>query len=113
MAYGITSESQLIDVGTIGSGCNAFVSALNVFSDGANQMISAGQTCNEKALSVDGTSFEADITSIGQQINQLRDEYASYADAVYAAAVQVYNEQVAELNAYRNWLAQQRQNNSR
>ena len=113
MGYGITSESQLIDINAIGSGCNAYISALAFFNDGANQIINAGHTCNEKALSVDGTSFESEITSIGDQINQLKDEYASYAEAVYAQAVQVYNAQVAELNEYRRWLAAQQQNNNR
>lgn len=107
MGYGITSESQLIDIATIRSGCNAFISALESFGTGANQITDAGHTCNNDALSVDGNSFETDITGVGQQIGQLKDEYASYAEAVYAAAVQVYNDQVTELNNYRAWLASQ------
>ena len=110
MGYGITSESQLIDVDAIGAGCNAYISALGFFNDGASQMINAGHKCNAEALSVDGTSFETEIVGIGEQINQLKDTYASYAEAVYAAAVQVYNEQVNELNNYRRWLASQQNN---
>ena len=106
MGYGITSESQLIDVATIGSGCSAYISALDFYTDGGNQVVTAGQTCNAKALSVDGASFEQEITQYGQKIEQCRDIYAAAAQAVYDQAVSIYNEQVAELNEYRRKLAE-------
>lgn len=108
MGYGITDRSQLIDVDTIRSGCESYKRALSFFTEGGNQVISAGHSCNAKALSVDGSSFETDIVDIGNQIIALEAEYSSYAEAVYAQAVQVYNAQVAELNEYNRWLAQQR-----
>ena len=111
MAYGITSESQIIDIGTIRSGCNQYISALDFYTDGGNQVIEAGSTCNAKALSVDGASFESEITQVGEKMKQLKDTYSSAAEAVYAQAVQVYNEQVAELNEYRRKLAEQQKKN--
>ncbi len=109
MAFGITSESQLIDVNTIRRGCEAYIDALDFFIDGGNQIISAGSTCSAKALSVDGSSFQNEIIDLGQQIIALRDEYAACAENVYAQAVQIYNAQVAELNEYNRQLALARQ----
>ncbi len=108
MAFGITSESQLIDVNAIRKGCEAYIDALGFFVDGGNQIISAGNTCSAKALSVDGSSFQNDIIEVGYQIIALRDEYAACAENVYAQAVQIYNAQVAELNEYNRQLAAQR-----
>ena len=108
MAYGITSESQLIDVATIKSGCSAYIKALDFFTEGGNKITEAGHFCNKQALSVDGQSYEDEICEVGKQVTELRDTYAGYAEAVYGAAVQVYNAQVAELNEYNRWLAQQR-----
>ena len=111
MAYGITSESQLIDVSTITSGANQYKSALEFYTDGGNQVIAAGATCNAKALSVDGASFESEITEVGNKIKTLKDTYSSAADAVVAAANTVYNEQVAELQEYRRRLAEAQKKN--
>jgi len=105
--YGITSEAQLIDIATIKSGCEAYISALDFFEEGGNQVKVAGSVCNSRALSVDGASFESQITQIGNDFSNLKGEYAGKASAVYSAAVGVYNEQVAELNEYRRMLAAQ------
>lgn len=109
MAYGITSESQIIDLSTILSGCSAYKTALNDFDKSGTTVIKAGETCNKKALEVDGDTLEYPITDLGQAIKDLKNEYSGYADEVEAEARRIYNEQVAELNAYR---AQQQQNQS-
>ena len=107
--YGITSEAQLIDIATIGSGCQAYINALDFFEDGGNQVKAAGSSCNARALSVDGASFEPQINQIGQEFSNLKSEYAGKAQSVYDQAKAVYNEQLAELNEYRRWLAAQRE----
>lgn len=112
MAYGITSESQLIDIGTIRSGCSQYESALDFYTDGGNQVKDAGSNLNAKALSVDGASFESEVTQVGEKMRSLKDNYYAAAEACYAAAVEVYNAQVAELNEYRRRLAEQQKKNS-
>ncbi|MBQ3307099.1 MAG: hypothetical protein IJG68_02780 [Bacilli bacterium] len=107
MAYGITNESQLIDVATIKRGCESFLEALSFFVDGGNQVISAGYTCSKKAISVDNSSFENDLMEMGQQIVAIRDKYVAVAENIYQQAVTVYNNQVAELNEYNRYKAQQ------
>jgi len=106
----ITSESQLIDVQTIYSGCNAFVSALEIFINGGNKIIEAGNTCSSKAISIDGKSLQPDIVEVGQQVGNLYNEFVNYAQAVSDQATQIYNQQVAELNEYRRQQAEQQNN---
>ena len=106
MAYGITNESQLIDVSTIKRGCENFIEALSYFVDGGNQVISAGYTCSKKAISVDNSSFQDDLIDMGQQIVAVRDKYVSVVENIYQQAVTVYNNQVAELNEYNRRVAE-------
>ena len=106
MAYGITNESQLIDVSTIKRGCDYFKEALSFFVDAGNQIVSAGHTCNKDAISVDNSSFENEIVDLGNDIIAVRDKYVSAIDSLYQQAVTVYNNQVAELNEYNRRLAE-------
>ena len=109
---GITSESQLIDINTIAAGCNSFISALEIFINGANRIVEAGSLCDGKALSIDGKTLQPEITEIGTQIGNLYNEYANCAQDVYNQAVRIYEQQVAELNEYyRQQAAAQQQNN--
>jgi len=113
MAYGITSSSQLVDLDTIRSGCEQFKEALEDFTVCGEAVIAAGETCSEKALSIDENSLEFSITDLGTEIKSLKDIYAAYADQLMAEATQVYNAQVNELNAYiRQQQQQQQQQNN-
>ena len=108
MGYGITSKSQLIDVGTIQSGCQAYINALDFFETGGKQLVDAGSLCNAQALSVDGCSFQADIDQMGQSAIQEKAKLINAATSVYNEAVSVYNAQVKELNEYNRRMAEQR-----
>ena len=105
--YGITSESQLIDYETIRNGCVAYVEALEGFYTAAQQIIDAGTTMDKKALSVDGATMQPVLYELGETIGNLANEYAGYANDVYVQAINIYNEQVAELNEYYRKLAEQ------
>ena len=116
--YGITSESQLIDYETIRNGCVQYVEALEGFTTAAQQIIEAGTVMNKDALSVDGASMQPVLYELGETIGNLPTDYAAIANAIYEQAIQIYNEQVAELNEYYRQLAaqqaaqqQQKQNN--
>lgn len=100
MAYGITSESQIIDLAAIKSGCNTFKNVLEDFDQCGRLVMKAGETCNSKALSVDDQSLQYPIVELGEAIRALRGEYIGYADEVIASAQRVYIEQKAELAAY-------------
>lgn len=112
MAYGITSQSQIIDLEAIVAGCNEFKNSLDDFESCGNEVQEAGKTCSKKALSVDDSTFEYPITDLGEAIKDLKDEYIGYADEVIAQATQVHSAQVAEYNEYiRKLQEQQNQNN--
>lgn len=108
--YNITSESQIIDLNTITSACEEFKKCLDDFVDCGKCVIEAGETCNKKALSVDDSTFEYPITSLGESIKELKDTYIGYADEVIEQATAIYNAQVAEYNSYIQSL-QESQNN--
>ncbi len=107
MAYGITSESQLIDVSTIQSGCDQYKQHLDDFEINGNRVIEAGEVCNAKALSIDSGTLQWSINDLGEEIKDLKTSLSAAADGVVSDAIRVYNEQVAELNEYRRRLAEQ------
>ena len=97
---GITNESQLMDINAIAAGCEAMLSALELFVEGGNKIIEAGYICDSKALSIDGKSLRPDIVDAGTQIANMYTEYANYIQELYNQAVRVYTQQVNELNEY-------------
>ena len=107
MAYGITSEAQLIDIATITSGCNQYKQCLEDFETNGNRVIEAGEICNAKALSIDYTTLQWSINDLGEEIKNVKTTLSAAADGVVAAAQKVYNEQMAELNEYRRQLEEQ------
>ncbi len=115
--YGITSESQLIDYETIRNGCQAYVDAASEMAKAADQIQGAGDICDKKALAANGESMQTPIYEFAQQVAMIASECAARASDVVDQAVRIYNEQVQELNAYRQRLAdeqarqQQQQNN--
>lgn len=112
MAYGITSEAQLIDINAIRMGCAQYVDDLDYFVEAGEQICGAGDICSSKALSVDDSSMQQNLYDLGQAIAALADSYASAANDVYAQAVSVYNAQVAELQAYYQSLENQKNQNN-
>ena len=107
MAYGITSEAQLIDIATITAGCNQYKQCLEDFETNGNRVIEAGEICDAKALSIDYTTLQWTINDLGEEIKNVKTTLSAATDGVVAAAQRVYNEQVAELNEYRRQLAEQ------
>lgn len=107
MAFNITSESQLIDIQTIKIGCNALKIATEDFATSGRTVIKAGETCTEKALSIDKETLEYKISDIGQEMIRCKEIIDSYADYTLAEAVKLYNQQVTELNEYYRWLEEQ------
>ncbi len=107
MAYGITSESQLIDYKTIKAGCEAYITALDDYVECSNKMGEAASILNSKALSVDDATLQDSLYQMQADIMTLRNEYATAAEQVYTDAVNVYNQQVSELNDYYRRLAEE------
>jgi len=99
--YGITDESQLIDIEAIKNGCEAFKLAMDSFSVCGDEIHAAGEMCSKKALSVDDASLEFPINELGKNVKNLKTEYSEIADSLYSQALQVYEAQKIELAEYR------------
>lgn len=100
MAYGITSESQLIDIETIRNGCLTYIESLNNFTEAGKKICDAGTICDKKALEVYEESMQPVLYELGVAIAEMGNVYAEAANNLYSQAITVYNEQVAELNEY-------------
>lgn len=108
MAYGITSQSQIIDINTIKSGCETIIKELECLEKCGEKVINAGIICNKKALSVDSESLEGSIIEVGEQIKNTKNELVISAEQLIADAMVVYNAQVSEYNEYIRQLEEQR-----
>lgn len=100
MAYGITNPNQLLDIEAVKAGCQALIDAVEDFEKCGGYVCEAGATCSKKALSVDNSSLEGQISDVGEEIIQLKDAYIRCAESLMAQAVNVYNSQVSEYNEY-------------
>lgn len=100
MAYGITSESELIDYNSIRNGCVIYMNNLEKFQEAAQAVMEAGQICDKKALNINGESLQPVLFELAQAIANAANQYAECVNDVNSQAVNVYNSQVNELNAY-------------
>lgn len=71
MEYGITSEKQLIDLGTIESGCNEIRNAGECYKNCAKKLEDAADICNINALSVDKKTMQPTMYEMATEIKRL------------------------------------------
>lgn len=112
MAYGITDKSQLIDYETIRRNCEQYKIILEDFKKCGEEVVQAGEACNQDALSIDESTMQETIVELGVGIQNAAIAYANSADQLVADAIKVYNAQVAELNEYLRRQSQQNSNSN-
>lgn len=100
MAYGITSESQLIDIYTIMDGINKYRAAIEDFVTCGKKVITASEICTADAMSVDNDTLQYPIESLGTEIQALKDQLNAIADEVLFEAQLVRQSQYNELLEY-------------
>ena len=100
MAYGITSESQLIDKGTIIAGCNELKKAAESFDISGTLIKSTSKRCTKEVLSVDNQTLEPVVAEVGKNVSKANKDIEGIADAIISEANRIYNEQKAELKEY-------------
>ena len=98
--YGITDESQLIDIETIKKECEAYINVMDSFSTCSNEVSLAADMCNKDALSVDDITLEYSIRELSKKIADIKKEYVENANTLYTQALRVYNVQKIELAEY-------------
>lgn len=98
--YNITSSSQLIDIATITNGCTQIETAAQKFVECAEMVLNASDICNEKALSVDKTTMQAQLDADAEYIKSIQTAINDFTLQVKNVALQIYAEQQAELADY-------------
>ena len=101
MAYNITNESQLINLGEINAGCDLINSAAQVYQVCGDKVIEAGDLCNAQAMSVDKMSFESSIKEVGTNIKSVQKYIEDFTSEIRSRASAIYNSQLNELEEYR------------
>ena len=105
--YGITSENQMIDIATIRSAVAKIKSIAVDFNDCGKVVKEAANICDETALEVDKLTMQPIIEEIATIIIGIQKDVEEMADSILAMANQIYNDQNAELQAYREKLRQE------
>ena len=101
MAYGITSESQLINLGEINAGCDIINSAAEAYQICGDKVIEASTLCNAQAMSFDKMSLESSISEVGLNIKSIQNYIEGFTAEIRSRASAIYTEQLNELENYR------------
>ena len=112
MAYGITHESQLIDIYAIMDGINKYRAAIESSEKCGKKVVSASEICTADVLSVDNSSFQQPVEELGLEIQKLKDQLNAIADEVLFEAQMIRQEQYNELMDYQKQQALQQQQQS-
>ena len=100
MAYGITNQSQIINLDEIKTGCNMLASAAEALKEYGNSVVNISDICDTKALSANGKSMVPVIQEKGATIVKIGEELSEYASNLLEAASEVYRIQNNEYAAY-------------
>lgn len=100
----ITSESQLIDLDTIKKGCSKITSAGDAFENCAREIESASDACSIDVLSVDNKTLQPIMLELADQIRKLKSELEGFSQSIQNVALEIYNQQYAQLQEYRESL---------
>lgn len=100
MAYGITSESQLIDIYAIMDGINKYREAIEDFVTSGKKVVTASEICTADAMSIDNDTLQYPIEALGVEIQALKDQLNAIADEVLYEAQLVRQQQYNELTEY-------------
>lgn len=100
MAYGITSESQLIDINTINEGCNKIDEAAIAYLDCANVLSDAASIMDINALSVEKKTMKPSIEELAAKIKQVKGNIGEFTNEIRNLASKIFQEQKMELEEY-------------
>lgn len=100
MAYGITRESQIIDLNSIERGCAKLQEAAERLSEYGTQVSSISEICNTTALSANGKSMVPVIQEAGDDISARGNAIQQYASNLLTAAKDLYRRQQMEYASY-------------
>lgn len=97
----ITSESQLIDVTTIDSGCSIIESAAEDYITCAKHIKDAAASCSGEALAVEGKTMQPSLEELALAVETIKTNIYDFTAQIRNVAMQIYSQQSAELQRYR------------
>lgn len=97
----ITSESQLIDIAAIDSGCKIIEAAAADYTTCSTKVKEASQICTSEALSVEKTTMQPALEELAASIAMIEGNITSFTTQIRSVASQIYAEQSAALAQYR------------
>lgn len=112
MTYGITSSSQIIDIEGIQAGVNKIKTTAEDFTTCGNTVNKAADTCDAKALEIEGKTMQPTIEELATNIKDLKASVDELADSILSAANTVYNTQCEELREYERKLKEAEEKNN-
>lgn len=105
--YGITSQSQLIDMDTISRGCTQLEAAAAKFGECAKIIDSAATICDGSALAVDKTTMQPQLEADADYIRSIQTSIENFVVGIRNVVFQIYVAQNNELATYQAQQAQQ------
>lgn len=97
----ITSESQLIDIAAIDSGCKIIEAAAADYTTCSKNVNEASQICTSEALSVEKTNMQPALQELATSIGTIEGNIIAFTTQIRSVASQIYAEQSAALAQYR------------
>lgn len=102
----ITSESQIIDVSTISTGCSTIRSAAEDYVKCARHIKEAAQICTADALSVEKKSMQPSLEELAAAVETIKSNIYSFTYEIESVAVQIQTKQRQELAEYQARVAE-------
>lgn len=98
--YGITKESQLIDMAAINAGCDVIDTAAEDFVKSGKIVGQAADTCGKDAMSVDGKTMQPSLEELSEQIIDLKNSVTGFTAQIRSVTSRIYSQQSQELQNY-------------
>ena len=101
MAYGITSEKQVIDTLAIRRLCESVKEQLNDFDRAISFIEEARDICNKDALLVEGMTMQGNFDTVIEYVNNVKQNISGYMNYLIDESGKIRDRQLAELEHYR------------
>lgn len=101
MTYGITDESQMIDLQGVQAACAKICEAARDFTTSAKKVDDAKSYCGKGALEVEGKTMEDSFDQVRDALGQVEKSIVDFANSIQSTANAIWSQQYNELQEYR------------
>ena len=103
--YGITDESQMIDLQGVQAACTKICEAAHDFTTSAQKVDDAKGYCGKGALEVEGKTMEDSFDQVRDALGQVEKSIIDFANSIQSTANSIWSQQYNELQEYRAQVA--------